>query len=434
MEETPIIRWPSWRNIVFRFFCIYFLLFTAPWTWLDSIPGVAYVTQYWYSSETWVVQLFNRYVLYGKNEVAPVSNGSGDTSYGWATLHTYLLLALIGCIIWSLLDRKRTDYRKADFWLRNIVRYYVSLVAFLYGIIKLFALQMPFPNLSQLATPLGDYLPMRFSWMFIGYSFQYQFFSGLMETMVGILLLNRKTVTLGALMGIGVFTNVVMLNLSYDIPVKIYSLQLLVCCIFLALNDWKRIMSFFIWNKTSEPNYSYDLILEKRWYRIARIGAKALFIILFMILPFYNTWNRYKMVSSQTDVKPIKSGVYDITTFVRNRDTIPLLARDTLLWKDMIFDKGGMGSVNSTDTLFRQRYRRGYFYYQPDTLTKTIAIKYTPADTTALFTMQYEMPSPETMHLWTVIRGDSLYLELVKSNRHFQLAEKQFHWLSEANR
>ena len=51
-----------------------------------------------------------------------------------------------------------------------------------YGIIKLFVLQMPFPQLSQLATPLGDLLPMRFSWLFIGYSVPYQFFSGAMET------------------------------------------------------------------------------------------------------------------------------------------------------------------------------------------------------------------------------------------------------------
>ncbi|MDX1940877.1 MAG: hypothetical protein SFU99_10025 [Saprospiraceae bacterium] len=434
MEETRIITWPAWRKITFRFFFIYFLLFTQPWTWLDSIPGVSYITQYGSTLETWVVQFFNRYLLHVKDEVAPVFNGSGDTSYSWATLYTHLLLAFIGCMIWSIIDRKNINYIKIDFWLRNIVRYYVSLVAFIYGTIKLFALQMPFPNLSQLATPLGDYLPMRFSWMFIGYSFSYQFFSGLMETIVGILLLNRKTVLLGALMGMGVFANVAMMNLSYDIPVKIYSLQLFVSCIFLVLNDSKRVINFFILNKSTEPDRSYDIILNKKWQRIARILGKVAFIILFAIMPFYNSWNRYKMVKSQSDVKPIKSGIYDIVTFVRNHDTIPPLVTDTLHWKDMIFDKGGMGSINTTDTLFRQRYRRGYFYYQPDTTKQIITIKKTPADTAALFTMKYEMPGEDRMRLWTVVRGDSLYLELVRSKRHFQLAERQFHWLSEENR
>ena len=45
------------------------------------------------------------------------------------------------------------------------------------------------PTLSQLATPLGDLLPMRLSWLFIGYSTPYQVFSGVMETVAGLLLL-----------------------------------------------------------------------------------------------------------------------------------------------------------------------------------------------------------------------------------------------------
>src|SRR5262249_42923784 len=128
-------------------------------------------------------------------------------------------------------------------------RYYVALVALSYGIIKLFALQMPFPNLSQLATPLGDFLPMRLSWMFIGYSQPYQFFSGAMEVLAALLLLYRKTATLGVLMACAVFTNVMVLNLSYDIPVKIYSAEIVFFCLFLLANEIKRIVNFFILNK-----------------------------------------------------------------------------------------------------------------------------------------------------------------------------------------
>jgi hypothetical protein len=55
-------------------------------------------------------------------------------------------------------------------------------------------------------------------------------------------------------------------------------------------------------------------------------------------------------------------------------------------------------------------------------------------DSVPLFTMRYEMPDSATIRLWTRIRGDSVYAELVRTNRHFQLAERQFHWLSEYNR
>lgn len=429
-------RFTLWRKFVFRFFFIYFALFLAPWTWLDraGIPGISYLTQYWYNLETWIVQNCNQYLLHVKEDIAPVFNGSGDTSYSWAVLYTDLFLALAGSVLWSIIDRKNNNYKLLDFWLRNFVRYYVSLVAFSYGIIKLYGLQMPFPNLSQLATPLGDFLPMRLSWMFIGYSTPYQFFSGFMEVVVGILLLNRKSITLGALMGIGVFANVSMLNLSYDIPVKIYSIQLLGCCLFLAINDWKRIVNFFLLNQTAPPDASYDIYLPKKWQRVSRIVAKVAFIGLFAVLPFYQSWQWYQQRRAESDVYPIKSGLYEVKTLVRNQDTIPVLANDSLLWKDIVFDKGGRGSINTTDTLFRQLYHRGYFVYQPDTLTQTIAIKKSPADTSALLTLKYALPNEEQIQLWTVLRGDSLYLDLERSKRHFQLTERQFHWLSEANR
>jgi hypothetical protein len=431
MNRAP---WTGGRSIAFRFFFIYFLLFTTPWTWLESIPGISYATGFWYDLVTWVVQTCNRHLLRIKAEVEPVMNGSGDTSFYWAQFYTMLILSLAGCLLWSLLDQKRKHYALGDLFLRNIVRYYIAMVAFLYGTIKLFALQMPFPNLSQLATPLGDFLPMRLSWMFIGYSFPYQFFSGLMETLTGILLLNRRTVSLGVLLGLGVFTNVAMMNLSYDIPVKLYSLQLVASCLFLAFNDWRRLAGFFLWNSPTTPDVSYELVMTHRWQRITRVVLKAAFVLLFLGFPFYESYSRYQSARQEPAEMPIKPGRYDVVTFVRNGDTIPPLVNDSLHWKDIVFDKDGLGSINSTDTLFRQRYRRGYFTYDPDTTASTLILRKLPTDTVPILTMKYVLVSPERLHLWTVIRGDSLYLEITRSQRHFQLTERQFHWISEANR
>jgi hypothetical protein len=49
------------------------------------------------------------------------------------------------------------------------------------------------------------------------------------------------TSVLGALMAIAVLSNVVMLNLAYDVPVKFYSLNLLFSAVFLAAPDLPRI-------------------------------------------------------------------------------------------------------------------------------------------------------------------------------------------------
>ena len=297
--------WPLWRKVLFRFFFIYLLLQLAPWTWLDTIPGVGYVTQYFSKAFTWVVESANRYLFHIRPVLIP-PNGSGDTSYGWAEVCTYLLLALIGAATWTVIDRKRRSYDVADYWLRTFVRYFIATTAFTYGIIKIFALQMVFPNLSQLATPLGDFLPMRFSWLFIGYSTPYQVFSGIFETIAGLLLLNRRTVTLGLLVAAGVFTNVVLLNLSYDIPVKIFSSHILIYIIYLLAHDWKRLTAFFVFNQPVQPTHLYDAVYSKRWSRYTRIGIKVLFVILSVILPVINSYQQYKNYYTVEEPKPIR--------------------------------------------------------------------------------------------------------------------------------
>ena len=107
---------------------------------------------------------------------------------------------------------------------------------------------------------------------------------------------------------------------------------------------------------------------------------------------------------------------------------------DEMAWKDFIFDKGGIGSVNTLDTLFRQRYRRGYFTYQPDTVKETILFKKYATDSTSLIEMKYKIINEKSIGLWGKVRNDSLYFELLRSDRHFQLTERQFHWISESNR
>ncbi|HZY82013.1 MAG TPA: hypothetical protein VFE50_20960, partial [Cyclobacteriaceae bacterium] len=409
-------------------------LYTTPWTLAAIIPGLGTVTQYYDQGWDWIVRAANAAVFQLKDELVPMA-GSGDTSFGWAQLCFTLSVAIVGCAVWSALDRQRPNYDRLDYWFRLSLRYYISFYCFTYGIIKLFALQMPFPNISQLATPLGDFLPMRLSWMFVGYSTPYQIFSGVMETLAGVCLLNRKTVALGLIMAMGVFIHVVALNLAYDIPVKLFSIHLLLCCVFLALYELRRFLNFFILNRVSEPDTSFNLEINKKWMRYTRIAAKVTFIIFAVFVPLYESYDRYSSILAESDIKPIRSGLYDVDLYVlNNRDTVPSLVTDTLRWHDVVFDKNGGGSIKTSDPMFRQRYRRGYFTYKPDTLHEILELRMFPTDSVPLMTMKYKLPDENTIHLWTDYKGDSLYLRLRRSKRHFQLAERQFHWLSEANR
>ncbi|MBJ6111812.1 hypothetical protein JAO73_22520 [Hymenobacter sp. BT523] len=416
-------RWPLWRKWLFCFSCIYLLLFISPLTWLASVPGLGEVAGAYGAAEGWLVNLGNRHLFHVKDVLVPL-NGSGDTSYGYAQLCFFALAGVVGATLWVLLDRRRPSYDTGYRWLLVLVRYFVALNALGYGILKLFALQMVPPTLSALATPLGDFLPMRFSWYFIGYSKPYQVFSGAAEVAAGVLLLWRRTSTLGAFVAASVFLNVMMLNLCYDIPVKIFSIHLFVLSLFLLLGDAGRLLNFFILNRPTPPAPEASP-LPWRW-RVAQLTLKTVFIGLFALLPLYQ-YAQGSATASAPAKGRLATGFFEVERFEAN---VP----DSLRWKDVVFEANTSGSVGSPDTLLRQRYRRGYFAYTLDSATSTIAFKKMASDSLPLFTLRYAQPDSNHLVLRGRMRNDSVLIALKRQRRHFQLAERQFHWLSEANR
>lgn len=432
--EAPDQHWSFLRKFSFRFCFIYLVIYINPWTWVDGQIGfISQLIGYYYYAAEWLVLQCNR-LWFSFGDISPQQNGSGDTSFDYAVLLTTLIVAMAGAIIWSLLDHKRKSYNQASYWLRTLIRYNLMITCFFYGLIKWYGMQMPFPSNSELATSLGDLLPMRLSWLFIGYSAPYEMFSGFMEILAGLLMFNRKTITLGLFMALTVFINVMVLNLCYDIPVKLFSIHLVVFCLYLLLHDAKRLMGFFIFNRASPANTVNSLFLPKKWMRVSHILLKIAFFGFFFIKPFFNLRERQQAMQNQKDTLPLKSGMYDVLLFAVNKDTIPGLISDTLRWKDLVIEKTGLVSVGSTDTVFRQRYRRGYCVAEADTASQILHFKKSGRDSVFFGRFQYHFPDSSTVTLKGRYKNDSLFVLLKRSNRHFQLAERQFHWISESNR
>jgi hypothetical protein len=430
-------EWPLWQRVLFRYFFVYLLLQVTPWDVFRAIPGMApFVLRPYSRLIDWAVHASNSRFFHVRETLVPV-NGSGDTSWAWTEFRLYLVIALIACVLWSVLDRRRGNYERLSYWLRLAVRYYIASAALSYGIIKLYALQMPFPTLSQLATPLGDFLPMRFSWHFIGYSLPYQIFSGAMETTAGLLLLYRRTVTAGLFAATGAFMNVVMINLSYDVPVKLFSMNLLFACLFLLALDSKRLLHFLVLNRPTPATTAYAPVYTRPWQRWGSSGVKVFIVFQILIFPVKDGRTRYLAVNAPPRPGPFKVGVYEVRTYTVNHTLLPATSADTIRWKDVIFDNNGAGSVNTGDQVFWQRYGRGYFRYKPDTAAHTAAVWKTstiPRDSTFMFNLRYDVPDTNTIRLHMIIRGDSVHVELARVPRHFQLTERQFHWTSEYNR
>jgi hypothetical protein len=297
----------------------------------------------------------------------------------------------------------------------------------------MFSLQMAPPTLSQLATPLGDFGPMRLCWMYMGYGSPYEVFAGVAEAMAGLMLFYRRTVTLGILTALGVFANVMMMNLTYDIPVKGFSIALTISCLFLLLWDHQRLFFFLGLNQPTGGTRLYQPVDTGRGMRIARLVLKVFFFYVAVVQTFFFWANFSRNMHKPQVAGPIRIGVYAVRVFAVNKDTIaPFM--DSTRWKDIVFDgKWAMGSVNSPDTSFARKYGygRGIFHYETDSIAHllTITSKHHP-----ILECRYELPDSNTVILRGRLHQDSVYIVLQRSNHEFQLSEWQFHWVSEANR
>ncbi len=142
--------------------------------------------------------------------------------------------------VWSSVSRRPEHERLYD-WLRVYVRFFLAWVMLGYAFQKLFKLQFYDLGLWRLTSTFGEASPMGLLWAFMGASTLYTVFSGGLEAIGACLLFFRRTTALGALILVAVLGNVVMMNFSYDVPVKLFSSHLWLAAVFLLLPDIPRL-------------------------------------------------------------------------------------------------------------------------------------------------------------------------------------------------
>ena len=117
-----------------------------------------------------------------------------------------------------------------------------------------FPLQMPFPTLLRLIEPYGNFSPMGVLWYSIGASRPYEMFTGSVEVLAGLLLFIPWTALPGALVALAATSQIFTLNMTYDVPVKLFSFHLILMSLFLLAPDVKRLLSVLVLNRTTSPS------------------------------------------------------------------------------------------------------------------------------------------------------------------------------------
>ena len=305
--------WPLWLRVVFRFVFCYYALYMAPAhgtaSLLESLPFTGWLTapymKFWDGIQTWVaVHVFH---LSGWITTR-FPTGSGDTTLDYIMQLCVIVVALAGTLVWSILDRKRLQYRTLHAWLRLFVRYTLAFTLFSYGFAKVFPLQFRTPGLARLMEPYGEFTPMGSLWWFMGASTPYIIFSGSMEVLGGVLLLFRRTTTLGAMACFAVLANVVALNYCYDVPVKLYSSNLLLMAVFLMAPDMERLWNVLVRNRPVDSADWSAPSLGGRKTRFAAVMLQVLVVGFNLYGELTGGWQGYQ----STRIHPKRPPLYGL--------------------------------------------------------------------------------------------------------------------------
>ena len=328
-------KWSFFKKVTFLYLFMYGVLYFFPFpvyvlSFLTKITG--YYTTVWNKLIVW----FGKEILGITYEISTRPNGSGDTTSSYIQVLLLIIISLLVALIWGFLDRKRKNYRKLMQWGMVYIRYALIYVLFSYGIVKVIKLQFRSPGLLRLLEPLGDFSPMGLAWTYMGYSDTYTIFAGACEILAAVLLIFRRTKTLGALVGIGVMLNIFMMNMSYDIPVKLYSFHLMAFALIISLQDYKRLLNLFFLNKPTKTVESFKLFKNSKWNKVA-LALKIVFLgYMFYSGTSSSIENSYQYGTRAP--KPVMYGIYDVEDFVINSDTLPPLLTDSIRWRRIIFN------------------------------------------------------------------------------------------------
>jgi uncharacterized membrane protein YphA (DoxX/SURF4 family) len=424
--EASVARWSLARLVGFRFCFVYLGLYCLSEQILGGlfpIPKVELpdLASLWPMRQ--IVFWTAAHVFHVTQPLVYQGSGSGDKTFDWVLAVCLLVMAAAATCVWSVLDRRRENYDTLYKWFRLFIRFALATELILYGMDKLIPLQMPFPSLTRLLEPFHDFSPMGVLWYSIGASPAYEMFAGSAEVLGGILLIFPRTTTLGALVALADMTQVFMLNMTYDVPVKLFSFHLLLLSVLLLAPEFERLADFFFRNRTAGPSTQAELFRTRRANRIAL--AAQIFLGLWVIgNNVYSGWEAWHTYGGGRP-KSVLYGIWDVGEFSIDGQVRSPLLTDNDRWHRAVFDVPDRVAFQRMDETYT---RYGVAINDKD---KTIALtKDSDKNWKANFTFQ------RVGENGLILDGDMdshkmhVQLQLVDMKK-FVLVSRGFHWIQE---
>ena len=409
IEAVPLSPWRPATRVAFRFFTIYFVLYVVTTQMLGALVNLPI------GSPPRVGALMHPLVAWTGDHVfhvsaRPVISGSGDKLYDWVQAFCLLVIACGGTMLWSILDWRRTAFDRVHRWFHVFLRFALGSTMIGYGFAKAFPLQMPAPQLTRLLEPYGNFSPMGVLWYSIGASFPYERFTGIVEVVGGALLFVPRTQLAGVLLLLGATFQVFMLNMTYDVPVKLFSFHLFVMSAVL-----------FAPHASSMCALVFGTGARSRWAAVAQIGTG----IYLVGMAFYGTWQGWQ-TRGPAAPKPPLYGIWTIEKMTIDGAERPPLITDEERWRRVVVQNAaGIAFWRMDDTVLQ-------YSSKVDTGARTIALSTAPANGSGAGTLAYNQTAADRLVLDGTVGPHAVHMEtrLVDHTR-FLLLSRGFHWVQE---
>jgi uncharacterized membrane protein YphA (DoxX/SURF4 family) len=422
----PVPDWGRTKLVAFRFCCVYFSLYVLvtqmltsliffPWIdWSDlgSLPPIRTMI-------SWAA----RHVFHHQSALVVTGSGSGDKTFDWVEAFCLLVIAAIATAIWSVVDRKCRSYVTAHKWFRVFVRFALGSTLLTYGFDKAIPLQMQYPYLSRLIEPFGNFSPMGVLWASIGSSPGYEIFAGCAEILGGLLVLIPRTAMLGALVCLADVIQVFVLNMTYDVPVKLFSFHLVLLTLFLLAPEATRLANFFFRDQPGGPSTQPALFRTRRASRNAVLAQIALISYL-VAMNIYGSTQAWKQYGGGAP-KSILYGIWDVDEFTMDGQARAPLLTDGSRWRRIVFQSpDSVTFQRMDDTLIGY----GAFVYKKDQ-SFALALR----DTKELKAdFAFQLPTQGRLVLDGAMDGHKIHMQLqLVDHDKFLLVSRGFHWIQE---
>jgi hypothetical protein len=332
--------WGMGRRLAFRLVFLYlamYMIVGAPLGVILSIETGYGTAPGGIALQHGIEKIWNPVASWVGGHLVRAKTPASDSRSDLGDLLTLVTLSTAAALGWAIFDRRAgrdvTLYRG----MKVVVRYVLAFVLVLYGMDKVVPnAQFPFPTLETMVSRVGELSVYRLFWASMGTSTLYAFFGGAMEIAAAGLLLFSRTTVFGALLALSAMANVAVLNLGFDIPVKNFSIHLVLMAVFVLAGDFVRLTNFLLLDRPADPG-NWGPAWRGGWFRIGRVAFKAVFILYVMATSVQACLGIQRARLTRSPLY----GIYQVEEFTTDGIVRAPLTTDAERWRTVVFNSPG---------------------------------------------------------------------------------------------